>query len=1156
MEITIDVFTQDSLDSIKSRVASQLDSLTKYIHILEERDAILQQRRNKRITLHVTNILSLLKDTRLNFKNFFTSEIQEIIKTNKLDLTNEIYKPWIYYRVNPEGIDSDYLPAMLLGEEGNMGVSLTFVNYVDDRMTFLKTLDESIQANNLKNRDFILQAVAQSQVQGRPFTEFEEEKVGYLFETNVKDLSIYEIFNHIILTNSIPFARLNGYYKIVKDYIPNLEWISQPYVNNTILLKVSNDVDVYFVVENDVLKLTFEYTRTKGGKIRKFLDNVLLIIGHLNPEIEKQSEISVNGVFYIPKEYLNTYVFSHLVLNDARFSNIYINESSKATKQKEGVYLYYNNGQEIISAVITAKKAFIYDPAIRDKSRELFPEGKYYLSVKVSRAKNLDSVREFQENISKIITLYNESYDEVVAFYQRFIKDFGKKENTKEDISDEEKFRKIDPELFSSSYTRKCTKRPAIISEEDAKKFKNVMLYPKTPEEGEQRYYTCEKRTDKHQFIGLQNFKESKAYSTCDSDLQEDTKQKYKYVPCCFTQNQAEKQNTPYRIYFEGQQKTTKSGQQKIIKTDKFVGYNRYGYLSAFKKIEKFFESINERDDMHYLRFGVDIGRLSFLQCVFEGMGQPYHNQNDRIGEIERLANVIASDENLLSVARQEFPDKSIEQIRNCLLGKNNYMNPRSYCSVLEVFFDCKIFIFSSENFELPLFLKNYICRNERKDCVIVLEHIGSESDASVYPQCELIVYANKEVASDVKYKFNPRDEISIIMWQVFEAFKQSYYLNKVVKDFVKDDFNIVGQCIDSYGKTKIIFIQDEKNRRYKLYSRNPIPPLPVTEIVRDIIENPSINDIKDLFGIFTKVKKIVKNEHITGFELHTKNKNIYYTPVEPTQDNDIYNFDSSDVNFIFPYSTESGIRIYNENKKIARYLSEHILYMFSKYLHSNNLNISEESIASFIKTHTTIIQDHNYGIIPKKFEVNNQGVIQGNKLVVNSLEVLRRLVYVIRLEISRNLYGVLEYYKKKNIEKYIEDISDFQTHQNQVLLYGKESIEKYITERNATFEISDVINFSMKTPYFFRNENVNEKVYLACNLNSIEEVYITINNWEKRRVNTLLPQDNARISSGIYNYINGNTINYIKGSREKSLVLAYRKRDEDAIHYTALLNL
>jgi hypothetical protein len=229
---------------------------------------------------------------------------------------------------------------------------------------------------------------------------------------------------------------------------------------------------------------------------------------------------------------------------------------------------------------------------------------------------------------------------------------------------------------------------------------------------------------------------------------------------------------------------------------------------------------------------------------------------------------------------------------------------------------------------------------------------------------------------------------------------------------------------------------------------------------------------------------------------------------------------------------------------------------MFSKYLYSNNLNISEESIASFIKTHTTIIQDHNYGIIPKKFEVNNQGVIQGNKLVVNSLEVLRRLVYVIRLEISRNLYGVLEYYKKKNIEKYIEDISDFQTHQNQVLLYGKESIEKYITERNSTFEISDVINFSIKTPYFFRNENVNEKVYLACNLNSIEEVYITINNWEKRRTNTLLPQDNARISSGIYNYINGNTINYIKGNREKSLVLAYRKRDEDAIHYTALLNL
>src|SRR3990167_5281609 len=52
------------------------------------------------------------------------------------------------------------------------------------------------------------------------------------------EISMLELFNDLVLNDSVPFATISNYFKILKDFIPSEEWrFSQ---NNSLLLKVSD----------------------------------------------------------------------------------------------------------------------------------------------------------------------------------------------------------------------------------------------------------------------------------------------------------------------------------------------------------------------------------------------------------------------------------------------------------------------------------------------------------------------------------------------------------------------------------------------------------------------------------------------------------------------------------------------------------------------------------------------------------------------------------------------------------------------------------------------------------------------------------------------------------------------------------------------------
>jgi hypothetical protein len=71
---------------------------------------------------------------------------------------------------------------------------------------------------------------------GLVYTEFKTERVMLNISVNLQDITLLELFNHLVLCEEIPFATCKNYYKILKDYVPPEEWAIS--TEDKILLKM------------------------------------------------------------------------------------------------------------------------------------------------------------------------------------------------------------------------------------------------------------------------------------------------------------------------------------------------------------------------------------------------------------------------------------------------------------------------------------------------------------------------------------------------------------------------------------------------------------------------------------------------------------------------------------------------------------------------------------------------------------------------------------------------------------------------------------------------------------------------------------------------------------------------------------------------------
>jgi hypothetical protein len=1117
------IFNNDTEVTIVQRIANTFDSLPRFILIsgiyirdkliatTVDKKSLVDIKKHKSVRIDVwdgmSTTMSAAAKQGSKFSKFYTRDIAANIESK--NILAEIVFIWCYSKIQQVGAIEETFMDLVVDQSVFSDITSTIptINDIIDRnplynklnIATIKNYFISLKAQLQKNAEAVQRIVNANEIQksikGVPTTEFEREQNKIRWITNLKGISIFEMFDSLVLSSKAPFASVDRFYKILKNFRVNRDWVET--AKDKLVIKffstpTADPVDILFYVEDDFINITSTVDVGKHEKPEnEMMDFIKTLLPTVTFGITKTMIENIFGVFYIPQQKLDFYVFAHLVMNDKQFSNFFIDESDKATKTKSGVYTYYDvGGNDLVPLIITAKTVFKYDPTIRDKLTAGFPEGSPYIRIKISNAKTMENIEQIMSSLSKSMTLYNKLYEKVVALYKKFIPSFANVTVVKAVGEGKKiKFKDIDPDLFSGQYSRDCQHRPDIIDESEVQSYGNTMMFPKTAEEGTQRHYTCENRTDNYKFVGLQYKKSGKPT--------------YRYVPCCFVENQEEKLGSTHNEYFKGAEYSKQKGpQQRLVEGGKFLNYDTYGTFDDFPVLKKLFVDID--DSYRYLRWGTDKSRYSFLQCVVEAVGYMGYNTasfETREKSINNIIKELVDDVNMLTVSKQALYDKSITDIRK-ILEKDEYINPAFFKDLFEIKFNCKIIVFNTQSIENIRSAKSYIPLQENnRPVVLIIQHLGSDPLKVPHPRCELIARTNRSQNRDVTFAL-PYDLPFIVKLSEIERLMTLSYIGKSIVTYgtiPKEIFDIsMFQIVNSFGKTCGLVTREG----FLFYIPTPCAPIPLPETTDYITRNAhdTLTFINERLG--RNVKQIINYNLLVGFEVEV-NGSIYCVPVESRGKLDT--MEVSKQRIVFPRKEENSVLSkFLKLQKIARYLREYICFLFSKYLSENNiLVISDEVIEKFISQKTTMSETVEYKIKSRFFNDNIENFLdKSGKLRIKNQELLKRLVFSLRVEIDQRSQEIFEYHNRTRAENFIIDYNDFAQYPNQVIVEGKDSIQKYLNERVSIYPVAHAIQPLSHKIYFFSNSIIGNSTYIAKNVYNIDEAFAYLYN--KQRYNIL----------------------------------------------------
>ncbi len=942
-------------------------------------------------------------------------------------------------------------------------------------------------------------------------------------------VTLSQLFDLIQLHKTTPFASLGTFYKIFHDFTSPPEWSIT--MDETIILRTLMGPEV-FMEETDKVKnnnysealITLDeeniifrlqamvgeqgYNYVRDRTFSVFANNLGL------ENIPEGNQVEIKGIFYYPQQKLNKYVLADLIMNDSVFSGfLSIDESIKATKQKSAVYVYYSDpgrpDDEITTASITEKVAQFNDPVFRTEFREMFSVGEKYLRVKITRTKNLETLEKFQGDFGKFLVIYNSQFNNIVNIYRHFVPNFGVEEPIVIAGRQERTLADIEPKLFIALYTRRCGDPPIIVPEDELDEYRNrgyvvmepdengnlpdfnsplqIMKYPmgREGEYGTPRYYACEHENNK--WPGLRKNRMTK------------NQHLFPFLPCCYEVNNLTKSNpTYYQKYLEGRViEDVRAVQPHIIGPYRFASHEGFGQLPP--DLNTLFEALDP--EMEYLRLGVHNTKSSFLECVLIAKNIPEE-------DINAARNNLAEFEHL-SVGRQELYDMDSRTIKEFLRDQEQYLDPKIFIRILEVVYDINIFLFARDESNpnggmiVPRHVQGYYKYQENKEIVLIYEHRGSEADETGYPRCELIV--RKMPTEEYPIYIYPQGSYPELS-NMFRDLSKSYVLDRELFDIILPPLDIVAQGIDSYGKTRYLRVRF-RDRDINL-SLSPIPPLNITELPLEEFLGDGV-DMERALGFAASIEMPVLRQSLNSDQTKVQNitgriGNVLISIRIAGNTDPLGGVPPG--NDIVPSAEFSVIKNFDQNKRLARYLTEYFLYLFSTFLEQISLEDAiekdellrnfPETFSGFVDDFIEIRENYNYGDVKEEFSPQS-GVMRGGKLVLRNNEILKRLAYLLRVKLVREKNDILGYYFKTVIPNYYVNSTDLISYPGQVVLKGLSSLEKWNSEKKYDFTLEKKVLVDRTIPYFFKNPLVDASVHLAQNTESIavaKDVSITWN--------------------------------------------------------------
>ena len=1171
------VYTLDTLDTIKQRISTLLNTIPDLLYFPgdESYEDFLQDK-----NIIAVNILNTILTSARN--NTSLVELLDNIKDRvPPGLTEKIIEIWL--------INNDEENKRSTDENDALFEELIENDYLLSRPQFLRLLESNRNIN-----DEILTLVNKIKTKEKNFkifqdlpeyksADFETEKVTFEIKFGIRNKSLLDLFNEILLTGTVPFTTIKNFYKILNDFSPPYDWVFT--MPDILVLYVSQNKNVKSTLTDDYTKVYIQIKGDVGDQYMyatseikidplkfvnrlDFIDRVKSVfetgLGKL--DVENITEQKLTGVFYYPDigKNFNNYIYSDMVMNDPMFSSlISMDDSSKATKDKTSAYIhFYHPLIGNLTATITPGIVTKINKYMKGKDKNLFPLGGKYIRIRIANIKDMKSLNIFREIMGKLFRRYTNNYDTVINEYNLYLtpqemslylmgkededEDEDKKEEEEADDYVGKRLKDIAPNLYISNYSKKCKFFPTIINKKEADiqiaAGKSVLKFPRDIQ-GEDAIPFKNDGVDQHYYIC--NYAEKNYPGLMVNKLP--NKDIYPYLPCCYkTPKLGVKKPMvikKYDHYYNNIPITDdKVGKKSIITTNKSLVIDQFGELP--KNIKKLFSLIDPT--YQYKRKGVvnTNSENSFLTAVMEAMTtlSEMKNPDEREFAVGTQRENLATPEDA-SLAKQEIFDKSSVEIQQIIQNQNMYFDPHLFVHILEDAFNCNIFIFSSLDdvdgkLTLPRHMEAYYKYRKDEPCVYIYEHMGADSERLTIPKCELITRILSEDKQDFVFSYENAKNVRM----VYQKLRLSYALDVVIEENIfpinKPRIELVSQYIDAFGKTRQIDIR----YRETIISiiTEPIQPLRLPETNDLSIHRVNPNILKRLIVKLNITNVEQDAEGITGL-LGNVTIKILMEREEKKEEEKVSVMDT-----------------YNKNKKDTRYLVSWLFWLFSHY--AKNKQITNKIIEKFA---LTIIVDPNikYGKITQAFNANsNSGIIKDNRLVIPSNEVLKRLIYVLRLENQRNHKNLVEYYKREYIPNYFLTLEDFDKYSIQSVLYGDESVIKWLDETLTTYILSKEVIFGIVTPYFFKNSLVDNQIYLAQNTDSISKAIDIIEMWKERKYNIGIDAQNVEVTSfTLYTYVNENNINALRvsGNAEgdfEDKILGYKLNG--APFYTALLRV
>jgi len=1135
-------------DDMLIRYACENNTLRKYLYINQDDNSIVD----------FLKIIRGSGDT--TYTSFYEENKQLItskVEKDELKLVDDIIKFWVAYNnfFSDELLD-DILPLQV--EEINNVHNKDIVSSDDIRDfyikkdTYIKRLQEEIAEVKIRHEKRSESKVDFASIHVKPFSDIDIQSVSMTFVLKVSELSLSELFNDIILNNETPFVYYKNFFKILKSFKVDENWNEESVKDEIILYvkdKVSEESYTKVIIDEN-FKVSFDLITKKGYVTsEKFIKNIVGVLNISEDSIQDVTEEELSSFFVYENSRINSYIFTDLAMNDKLFSTfISIDESVKTTKKytssgEPWVYIHFNDETTgYITAGITQRA----------------PDDDYtqpYLKINC-KGKDRNGVEKFQNIFGKLLSLYEAEKDNIIKQYKEFIENFTDEKQFERKISRKTMGKVLNAEDVKdpneiSGYSRQCQKKfrdnlVKIDEKEYSELPKNrAIQFPRSKGVGEIEYQSDGRN------ISYYKCKDG-MYPGIQNNITGNFQKYFPYLPCCFKKDQTGV--NIFQHYYSGVPLEEKGKQQELIKTEKILEYDNFGKLP--ETVENLFKIIDPESQYTYFRFGMDRNTGSFISCILTAiLDKEYTRESNeknkklllsaRASKINTLRQYF-SGEDILPLCKQCTYDISDTDLVKTIQDNKIYFDPRMFIQLLEEHFDLNIIIFNKDGIVKPYYSQKYYHNFKTgKKFIFVYENWGSERDRAEYPQCELIIRWRKDTQKTL-YLFDDDEQVSQNVKNIFSDLIQSYILSNENQStnyneyFQNKSIVINSQNIDSYGKTRQLIVEYGDNVVTILTS--PIQPLK-TIIGNNYIYKADVNTAKNIFG-----------------ELEMK--------IVSQDDKKIKASNGSDVFTIFLGNTvvtkkSSTLSVYNQNKKIARYLSSYILWHFSNYLEENKIDSFDDDIVNdFSNEGIVIIENYEYKNIAKTFSKKSPVFDSDGKLVLTSIEMLKRLIYLLRLKISQNYRQVLLYNQNKVIPDYYIDLTDFDVYQNQTILQGGDCIYKWNSSLDNKVYIYDKVVVQNIQPYFFKNSKISDTIYLAQNTDSIDRalnITVTWNN-EGYNIGYYAESENSLDYSYIlYSYGNVDEIDKyeIEGKNKSSKpiqIIGYKIDDND--RFTVLLDI